>query len=374
MSDPFPPVPHPPDWRVDWSDLDRQFPWVRNLAGCLQDPVYHAEGDVWIHTRMVCEALAGLPDWRALPEQERRVVFTAALLHDVAKPDCTRTDPDGRIRSRGHSRRGSILARRILWRMGVPFHLREQVTALVRYHQVPYYLLEKERPQRTALEVSQSARCDHLALVAEADVRGRVCQDQARLLDNVALFREYCREQGCLSAAYPFPSDHTRFLYFHAEGRHPDVPAYEQFRDEVVIMSGLPGSGKDHWIRANFPDRPVISLDALRDELDVDPSGTQGVVVNRARELARDALRRGQPFVWNATNLSGVIRRECIRLFADYGARIRIAYLEVPERVLYDQNHRRAAPVPPAVIDRLLDRWEVPDRTEAHQVDWYVRD
>jgi predicted kinase len=152
------------------------------------------------------------------------------------------------------------------------------------------------------------------------------------------------------------------------------VPAYEQFRAEVVLMSGLPGSGKDRWIKNNLPDWPVISLDALRDELDIDPGDTQGAVVQRARELARDYLRRGQSFVWNATNLSGQLRRECVRLFADYGARIRIAYLEVPERVLYDQNHRRAAPVPPAVIERLLGRWEVPDRTEAHQVDWCVRD
>jgi hypothetical protein len=74
--------PQPPALQVDWSVLDERFPWVRNLAGCPQDPVYHAEGDVWIHTRMVCEALAGIPAWRSLPEQERQTLF-------AAPPSCT---------------------------------------------------------------------------------------------------------------------------------------------------------------------------------------------------------------------------------------------------------------------------------------------
>jgi hypothetical protein len=83
--------PGPPAWRVDWPALNDAHAWVRALAGCPQDPVHHAEGDVWVHTRMVCEALASAADWRELPPNERAVVFAAALLHDVAKPECTRT-------------------------------------------------------------------------------------------------------------------------------------------------------------------------------------------------------------------------------------------------------------------------------------------
>jgi predicted kinase len=322
---------------------------------------------------MVCDALASLPAWRALPDEERRVVFAAAVLHDIGKPDCTRTEADGRINSRGHSRRGSILARTILWRMGVPFVVREQVTALVRHHQVPYFLLDRPDPQRLGTEVSQTARCDHLALLAEADVRGRVCQDQRRLLDNVALFREFCHEQGCLTRPRPFPSDHGRFLYFQEAGRHPDVRPHEEFRAEVVLMSGLPGAGKDRHVRTHLADWPVVSLDALRADLEVDPAGDQGEVLNRAREQAREFLRRGRSFVWNATNLSRQLRGGLVRLFAGYQARVRIVYVEVPPEVLFPQNRQRAAPVPEGVIERLLEHWEVPDRTEAHQVDWVVR-
>jgi predicted kinase len=374
VNDPFPPCPEPPDWHVAWDALNERFAWVRDLAGCPQDPVHHAEGDVWLHLRLVLEELAALPAWRALPEEDRRVVFTAALLHDVAKPACTRTEPDGRVTARGHSRRGAILARRILWRLGMPFTLRERVTALVRFHQVPFYLIERPDAERLAAEVSQTARCDHLALLAEADARGRRCQDQKRLLDNIALFAEACREQGCLTGPRPFPSDHTRFVYFREPGRHPDVAAHEDGRGAVVLLSGLPGAGKDHWLRTHLADLPVVSLDTVRAELDVEPTDAQGAVLNRARELARDHLRHGRPFAWNATNLSKQLRGECIRLFAAYGARVCIVHVEVDEPRLLAQNRRRPSPVPEAVLERLLDRWEVPDRTEAHQVDWVVRE
>ena len=364
--------PQPPSWQVDWAQLHERFAWIRDLAGCPQDPIYHAEGDVWIHTRMVAEALAALPAWQSLPETERQVLFAAALLHDVAKPACTRLDPDNRITSRGHSRRGAILARQILWRLDAPFDIREQIAALVRHHQVPYYLVDRPDAQRLAIEVSQTARCDRLALLAEADVRGRVCADQQRLLDNIALFVEFCRDENCLCGPRAFVSDHARFLYFRSSRRHPDAPAHEDYRAEVVLMSGLPGAGKDTWVRTNLPEWPVVSLDAVREDLDVDPADEQGQVINRAREQARDYLRQGRSFVWNATNLSRQLRAQCIQLFADYHARIRIVYLEVPEERLFRQNRQRPTAAPRAVVERLLDRWEVPDRTEAHNVTWVV--
>lgn len=372
MSDRLPPCPGPPDWQVPWDDLHAEYAWIRNLAGCPQEPDYHAEGDVWIHTRMVCEAMAGLPAWRELDPTDRRVLFAGALLHDVAKPECTRTDADGRISSRGHSRRGTIVARQLLWRMRVPFDLREKVANLVRWHQVPFYLLERDDPRRLAVEISLNVRADHLALLAEADARGRVCRDQQRILDNIALFREYCREEGCLSSPRAFPSDHARFLYFQKPDRHPDVKPHEDFKAKVVVMSGLPGSGKDYWIRSHLPDWPAISLDALRSELDIDPTDEQGPVLEAARTGARELLRQGRDFVWNATNLSRQFRGSLIELFAGYGAHVRIVYLEVPEQTLFAQNRRREAIVPQRVLERMIDRWEVPTPTEAHEVEWIV--
>lgn len=369
MSEQFNWCPAPPDYAVNWELIEEEFPQLRRMEGCPQDATHHAEGDVLVHTRMVVEALTSLPAWRALPESEREIVFTAALLHDVAKPDCTRLE-DGRITSRGHSKRGAVTARTLLWGVDAPFEAREQVAALIRFHQIPFFLIDKPDGRRTLYEVSQSARCDLLALVAEADARGRVCADAQRLLDNVALFTQYAEEHGCLRGPRRFPNDHSRFLYFRKEGRDPDYPAYDDTACEVVMMSGLPGAGKDFWVAGNVPDLPVVSLDALRREMKVAPTANQGPVVSRAREAARAHLRKRQPFVWNATNVSRQMREISVNLFAAYNARVRLVYVEAPEARLYAQNRERADAVPAEVIRKLTARWEVPDLTEAHRVDW----
>jgi len=369
MSEHSPWCPAPPDYRVRWEELEEAFPALRRLAGCPQDPVHHAEGDVEVHTRMVLEELASMRAWRALAPRERAIVFTAALLHDIAKPDCTRVE-DGRVTSRGHSKRGAIAARSLLWGLGLPVEDREQVANLIRFHQIPFFLIDRPDARRTLYEVSQSARCDLLALVAEADARGRVCGDLRKLLDNISLFAQYADEHDCLRTPRRFPNDHSRFLYFRREGRDPDYAAYDDTVCEAVLMSGLPGAGKDFWVAENLPGWPVVSLDGLRREMGVSPTANQGPVVSKAREAAREHLRRRRPFVWNATNVSRQIRDLSVGLFAAYNARVRIVYVEAPEGRLYAQNREREEAVPPEVIRKLTARWEVPDLTEAHRVDW----
>jgi predicted kinase len=365
-------TPGSPTWSIDWPAVEAVFPEVPDLATCQQEPLYHAEGDVWTHTRLACEALAANPAFRDRSPDDRALLFTTALLHDVAKPACTRLEPDGRISSRGHARRGAIHARRLLWRLGAPFELREQVCALIRHHQVPFHLLEDEDPARKAITVSQTARCDLLALVAEADAAGRICADQSTLLESVALFAEQCRELGCLTEPFLFPSDHSRFLYFRTPGREPTYAAYDDTRVEATILSGLPGAGKDRWLGQHLHDRPVISLDRIRQELGIDPEENQAPVVSHAREQMRVYLRRREPFAWNATNVSRDMRSRSIDLCADYGARIRLVYVEVPATTLLVQNREREHAVPEQAIERLLQRWEVPDLTEAHQVELAV--
>jgi len=364
-------IPTAPGWLLEWDLCIRGFPVLIDLRGCVQEPAYHGEGDVETHTRMVCKSLIESASWRMLDPNTRRTVFLAALLHDIGKPSKTRIE-NGRITSRGHSRKGEIAARIALWEAGVAISEREQVAALIKHHQAPFFLVDKPGSQRLLFEISQSARCDHLAAVSIADATGRVCSDKQRLLDNIGLFVEYAKDQGCLAEPKQFPSDQSRFEYFRATDRSPDYKAYDATRFEVVLMSGLPGAGKDTWIAENLAGWPVVSLDRVRERMKISAQEPQGRVVSAARELARQHLRRQEPFIWNATNLSRQIREAAIGLFADYGARIRIVYIESPADKLYKRNRDRRAVVPGSVISRLLNRWEVPDLTEAHRVDWVV--
>ena len=176
----------------------------------------------------------------------------------------------------------------------------------------------------------------------------------------------------CWQQPYPFPSAHARFTYFRGPPGYRDYDAYDDTVCEVVLLSGLPGAGKDSWLRQTRPGRPAISLDDLREQMGVGPAGNQGQVVAAARERARVYLRRQQGFIWNATNVTRSLRRQLIGLFTDYGARVRIVYLEAPWPELARRNRARARPVPEAVLERLAGKLEVPDMTEAQQVEWIV--
>lgn len=362
--------PKSPDYKLDWDAIAGDYNFVRVMKDCPQDAVHHAEGDVFIHTRMVLEELVKIERWCELSQKEREIVFAACLLHDVAKPVTTKHEDDGRITSRGHSKRGAVMARNFLWQMNVPFQVREQIVNLIRFHQMPFFLINKPHSQKMLFETSMTARCDLLSLVTEADARGRICEDKQKLLDNISLFVEYAREQNCLNQPREFPNSHSRFLYFRKEDRDPDYAAFDDTICEAILMSGLPGSGKDYFIAEKFPHLPVISLDDIRRELKISPKDKQGAVIALAKERAKEFLRRKESFVWNATNISKQMRELSINLFANYNARVRIIYLETTEEKLFQQNSQRENVVPANVLRGMLERWEVPDLTEAHKVEW----
>lgn len=358
-------------------ELAREFDWIRAMAGVPQDPVHHAEGDVFTHTMMVMDALTTLPGYQALPAGDQAVLRAAALLHDVEKRSTTMLDDQGRITSAGHARKGEYTTRVLLYdEIPTPFATREAVAKLVRYHGLPLWLFEKPDPVKTLLRVSLEVNTAWLALLARADVLGRRCADQAEMLYRIDLFEAFCQEQGCYGKPYPFASGLTRFQYFRREDVAPDFPLYDETVNEVVLMCGLPGAGKDVHILTHYRDWPMVSLDAFRRQYNIDPTDRKGTgrVVQMAKEQARQYLRWKEPFVWNATSITRHLREQVIELFVTYRARVRIVYVEVPQAKRMEQNANRRYPVPEPAVSRMLERLDVPALWEAHEVIYAIRE
>ena len=209
-------------------------------------------------------------------------------------------------------------------------------------------------------------------MVAEADVLGRECPDKSELIQRVSLFRDVCEENQCLSHPLRFASDHTRLVYLNSRSNTPDREIFDDTRCEVIVMSGIPGCGKDTWIAENLSQYPVVSLDNLRTEMGIAPSKNQGQVGQRARELARAFLRKEKSFVWNATNLTQMVRQPLLSLFHDYRARTRIVYVESDWDTILQRNTNRVEQVPKSVLQRLVARFEVPTVDEVHDVQYTV--
>ena len=101
---------------LDLGIVERLWPELHALVGCEQDPEWHPEGDVWVHTLMVVDGartrLEGLDRGRAL------TVMLGAVTHDFGKP-ATTAFIDGHIRSRGHEAAGVAPATAFLDRLNI---------------------------------------------------------------------------------------------------------------------------------------------------------------------------------------------------------------------------------------------------------------
>jgi predicted kinase len=365
-------VPGPGD-APDWAWFLHAIPGLKLLEATPQDPYYHAEGNVWIHTRMVIEALMRAPEYIAGDADERFILFYAALLHDIAKPATTVIDPDnGRIGQPGHSKRGAIDARILCWHAGVPFALREQLCRIITVHQLPFFALAGNKQGQSAefliRKLSHELDLRLLAAVAQADMEGRHFEKKDDCLVDIELFRELARDEGCFGRQRRFADVHTRVSYFRGAQIAPDFGHHQNAGSHVTMMSGLPASGKNHWVAQHRAGLPVVSIDDARQELGLRHGANEGAVAHRAVDLAKELLRKQAPFVWNTTHLSTQMRKKTLDLLYAYDAQVELVYLEQPPQVIFQRNNRRDTSLSNKAIERMLFKWEVPLPTEAHVV------
>jgi tRNA nucleotidyltransferase (CCA-adding enzyme) len=154
------------------------FPEVAALAGVPQDPGWHPEGDVDVHTMLVVDAAARVAKREGLEGDERAVLLFSALCHDFAKATTTALrERDGKMRwtSWGHEADGGPMARAFLERIGIKPAIVEQVVPLVENHLASSSIGRDVTPRavrRLALRLAPASIAQLLRLI-EADYSGR---------------------------------------------------------------------------------------------------------------------------------------------------------------------------------------------------------
>lgn len=364
---------------LQWDAITEHYPWVKRMLKVPQDPVWHAEGDVNTHTKMVTQALLRLDEFHQESEQARHILFQGALMHDIEKFSTTITDDYSEEEQRTcisaprHAKKGEYTARELMYQDGVPFEVREQICKIVRWHGVPLWTIDKGDPTKTVLKSSLHIPNRWLAMFAKADVYGRICTDQGDLLTRIELFEEICKDNGVWDGAYEFPSELGKFIYFSDEDKtYPGYEPYDDFKGEMIIMCGLPGAGKSTLIRQRYSDLPVVSMDEMRRERKAKHGDqkVQGQIVQEAKELTKENLRQGRDFVVDATNITELDRGKLIEMAKTYKAKPRIIYVEPEYKTLLSQNKNREYPVPEKSILGYLRGLEIPSPSEAVKVEY----
>ncbi len=158
--------------QTEWLE---HFPEVNALIGTPQDPEWHPEGDVFVHTCHCCDAMATLPEWQAADAESRIVYMLAILAHDFAKPATTQeAERDGRIRvvSPGHEEAGGPLTEAFLARINAPLAVRDRVLPLVVNHLAHLQPVTDRSVRRLARRL-EPENIHGLSLVITADHFGR---------------------------------------------------------------------------------------------------------------------------------------------------------------------------------------------------------
>jgi tRNA nucleotidyltransferase (CCA-adding enzyme) len=161
---------------LDLAVVQKLFPELHALVGCLQEPEWHPEGDVWVHTlQVVDQARLRVDD---LSRPHRLVIMLGAVCHDLGKP-ATTAFVDGRIRSIDHEERGVEPATAFLDRLNIHsidgYDVRRQVLGIVAQHLKPgmWFKAREEVGDGAFRRLAQKVDLELLARLAKSDCLGR---------------------------------------------------------------------------------------------------------------------------------------------------------------------------------------------------------
>jgi len=156
--------------------VGKLFPELKALDGCPQEPEWHPEGDVWVHTlQVVDQARTRIDD---LPRPQQLTIMLGALCHDLGKPRTTKFS-DGRIRSLDHEEQGVEPALALLDRLNVHsidgYDVRAQVAGLTAQHLKPgaWYKVRDEVGDGAFRRLAAKVDLELLARLAKSDCLGR---------------------------------------------------------------------------------------------------------------------------------------------------------------------------------------------------------
>lgn len=386
-----------PDFQECVFYLGRYFPLLHEFENTEQDKIWHAEGNVAIHTDMVLSELYLLLNSAAshINGEKRRILILSALLHDIAKPLTTRRkEMSGieRVVASKHEEIGASYLAPKLMDLPLEHHSIMAIMGLVGFHQMPKLLVIKNRDFRDYFHLSLNADLALLYWLELADMRGRDCDDLDTQIDLLEQFRMFAKEYGlwgiedptenCLKPVQVKPSVSEQLFvdgYAIKQLAHGQICTVEeaiaknyepcQQYSHLYVMCGISGSGKSTWIDQNLDDFDVISLDEIREEI----SGKRecqkhrGQVLQLAKRRLKDALANKRNVAWDATNIRKDFRDTICELGENYGALVTIVAFQLNENSLRSYNRNRRFNVGDEIISSQIARLEWPWFSEAHR-------
>lgn len=161
------------------------------------------------------------------------------------------------------------------------------------------------------------------------------------------------------------PGDGPCGMNWFDTNRVPDTNYYGELKPPTFYMLvGLPGSGKTTIAKRIIESDPTvvhISSDAIRGELWGDESiqNNPNEVFKVMQERTILTLRQGYSVIYDATNITRKNRRSILDMLAPWVNK-QCLICWAPVEVCVERDKARERTVGPAVIDKMLRRFEAP--------------
>lgn len=366
--------------KINWEEVEKT-PEFSKLKETPQNPLWHREGNAYIHTCKVVEAMEQIVEKNNYDHITRKIMLLAALFHDVGKGVTTYFDAVDKKSwtSPNHAMESMKIARRLLW--GINPVYREQICALVANHMQPLYVKTKGNPIHKIIELA-SDRCGSLNLLLhlkEADCRGSIV-DPA-MDDNWEKDLEWVKKKavalGCLYDTTKLFNNgkHRRKYLENKDYVYPSDVEESEYREQdfdVVFMIGLPGSGKT-TCRGDYRfEDNVVCRDDIRTSIGLKGEKPQGnaqqekEVTKIQNEMIKDFADNKQDFIIDATNLKKKYRDDIKNMLKPYNCMIHYHYVEAPS--FEETLKRRDGMINPDIIIKMRDSFDFPRPWEADEV------
>jgi len=132
---------------------------------------------------------------------------------------------------------------------------------------------------------------------------------------------------------------------------------------ELIVICGLPGSGKSTYVKKMWGDsHVVICADEFRKVhtgRDFYPSA-EPVIYQMVKVTVEVLLRRSMPVVIDMTSLTVKSRLKWVELARKCGAPVRCVWMDVATSTCLARNASRERKVPVQVIEAMADRFKPP--------------
>lgn len=373
------------------------FDLLSKLKDTIQDPEWHSEGDVEIHTDMVLIEIYKIIEEFNINQNDAKMLVLAALLHDICKPITTKErEKEGKVRIVAPKHEIFGRSAIIFDLLGLDLTNQEIFTIanLVGYHNLPKLAVVKNDTLQNYKQIARVANPRLLYFLELADMRGRTCSDWQDGIDNIEFFKilsqeynvfesnPYQREidyantldlstQQKLFTLGSFQRDFENNILFMIEESVSKMYGYISDYSHLVIMCGVAGSGKSTHAQ-QYIDKGyhLLSLDNLREDKNTNNNQIRSITKNQLKKH----LANKDNVVIDATNYRRDFRNIYTTLGFNYNAFVQIDTILNSKPTVFKNNNNRSRQVDTDVILNQMKKFELPELTEAHCVRYILND